>query len=83
MRWAGPSCCAAAVSDHVAGREPSLLGVDELNHGVLVAILELPRLELARHLVDDGLGWSGSFISPTAPASAWVTGAPHTTSTKS
>src|SRR5215467_16368471 len=37
-------------------REPRLLGADELDHRVLVAVFELLRLELARHLVDDGLG---------------------------
>src|SRR6185503_18705066 len=34
-------------------RQPCLLGADQLDHRVLVAILELLRLELTRHAVND------------------------------
>ena len=41
------------------GREARLLGADQLDHGVLVAIFEFLRLELTAHLVDNGLGEGG------------------------
>src|SRR5262249_33554715 len=47
----------AGRADLVFGcRQTGLLGPDQLNHRVLVAVLEILRFKVASHLVDDGFG---------------------------